>query len=117
MMIASPTAASAAATVIRKNTNAGPPAPYCCAKATKVRFTALSISSTHMNTMIALRRINTPNKPITKSAAEKKSASASMVFSTLFAQHHRADDRREQQDARDLESQEILVEERSRDRS
>src|SRR4029078_755535 len=117
MMIASPTAASAAATVIRKNTNAGPPAPYCCAKATKVRFTALSISSTHMNTMIALRRISTPNRPIRKSTPEKKSASPSMFVSALFPKHHRADDRREQQNARDLEREEVFVEKRRRDRS
>src|SRR4029079_700913 len=116
MMIASPTAASAAATVITKNTKTCPPAPYCCAKATKVRFTALSISSTHMNTMIALRRISTPNRPITKSTAEKKSASPSMFVSALFPKHHRADDRREQQNARDLEREEVFVEERRRDR-
>src|SRR5215467_7942046 len=105
MMIASPTAASAAATEITKNTNTSPPAPYCCAKAMKVRLTAFSISSTHMNTMIALRRINTPNRPMTKSTAEKKSASASTAFllPTLSAEHHGADDCREQQDARDLE--------------
>src|SRR6476620_10202382 len=117
MMIASPTAASAAATVITMNTNTCPPMPYWCAKAMKVRFTALSISSTHMNTMIALRRINTPNRPITKSTAEKKSASASIFFPTLFAKHDSADDRREQQDARDLEGEEVFVEERCGDRS
>src|SRR5262245_280847 len=116
MMIASPTAASAAATVITKNTNTCPPMPYCCAKAMKLRFTALSMSSTHMDTMIALRRINTPIRPITKSTAEKKSASASIFFPALFAEHHRADDRREQQDARDLEGEQVFVEERRGDR-
>src|SRR3954467_9019822 len=116
MMIAKPTAASAAATVMTKNTNTCPATPYCCANATKVRFTALSINSTHMNTMIALRRISTPNTPITNSKAEKKSASASIVFSTLFAEHYRADDRREKQNARHLEGEEVLVEERRGDR-
>src|SRR5215212_4384783 len=101
MMIASPTAASAAATVITKNTNTCPPAPYDCANATKVRLTAFSMSSTHMNTMIALRRTSTPNTPITKSTAEKNSASASMFFSALLAEDHGADDRGEQQHARD----------------
>src|SRR4029078_1735607 len=117
MMIASRTPASAAATVITKNTKTCPPAPYCCAKATKVRFTALSISSTHMNTMIALRRISTPNRPIRKSTPEKKSASPSMFVSALFPKNHRADDRREQQNARDLEREEVFVEKRRRDRS
>src|SRR6476619_6288814 len=116
MMIASPTAASAAATVITMNTNTCPPMPYCCAKATKVRFTALSISSTHMNTMIALRRINTPNRPITKSTAEKKRASASIIRSARLTQHDRTDQRREQQEAGNLEREEVFVEERRRDR-
>src|SRR5215510_5566018 len=109
MMIAKPTAASAAATVMTKKTNTCPAAPYACANATNVRFTALSISSTHMNTMIALRRINTPTTPITKRTAEKKSDSASMFLSwalpALFAEHDRADDRREQENARHLERQ------------
>src|SRR5207253_9775713 len=43
-MIASPTAASAAATVMTKKTMMYPLAPYSWAKATKVRFTPLSIS-------------------------------------------------------------------------
>src|SRR6185312_9137137 len=116
MMIASPTAASAAATVITKKTNTCPPTPYCCANATKLRFTALSINSTHMNTMIALRRINTPNTPITNSTAEKNSASASILFSALLTQQHRSDHRREQQHARDLESQQVFVEQRACDR-
>src|SRR5512132_2457333 len=115
MMIASPTAASAAATVITKNTNTCPAAPYACANATKVRFTALSISSTHMNTMIAFRRISTPNTPIANSAAEKKRASASIVFASLLAKHHGTDDRREQQDAGHLEREEVLVEQWPRD--
>src|SRR5690348_6477458 len=110
MMMARPTAASAAATVMTKNTNTCPAAPYACANATKVRFTALSISSTHMNTMIALRRISTPKTPIVNSTAEKKSASASIVLSALFAEEHRAHDRREQEHARHLERQEILIE-------
>src|SRR5579884_3048556 len=112
MMIARPTAASAAATVITKNTNTWPATPYACAKATNVRLTALSISSTHMNTMIALRRINTPNTPITNSTAEKNNASASILFSALLAKDHGADHRGEQEHARHLERQQILVEQR-----
>src|SRR5690348_3273732 len=112
MMMARPTAASAAATVMTKNTNTCPAAPYACANATKVRFTALSINSTHMNTMIAFRRINTPKTPIVNSTAEKNSASASIVLSALFAENHRADDRREKQDARHFEREQILIEER-----
>src|ERR1700750_2899871 len=119
MMIARPTAASAAATVITKKTNTCPATPYACANATKLRFTALSISSTHMNTMMALRRISTPNTPIANSTAEKNSASASILsprFAALFAEHHRTDHRGQQQDARHFEREEILVKERRGDR-
>src|SRR5690242_9682104 len=116
MMIASPTAASAAATVITKNTNTCPAAPYACANATKVRVTALSISSTHMNTMMALRRMRTPNTPITNSTAEKKSDSASKVFSALAAHDDGADDGREEQDAGDLEREQVVVEQWRGDR-
>src|SRR3954465_1843397 len=112
MMIARPTAASAAATVITKKTNPGPATPYACANATKLRFTALSISSMHMNTMIALRRISTPNTPIVNSTAEKKSASAGIVFASLPTQNHSAYDGGEQQHARHLEREEIFVEQR-----
>src|SRR5687767_11728799 len=78
------------------------------------RFTALSISSTHMKMMIALRRVRTPTTPITKRTAEKKSDSASIL--SPAAKHHRADDGREQENARQLERQQILGEERLRDR-
>src|SRR3954470_18468593 len=116
MMIARPTAASAAATVMTKNTNTCPPTPYACANATKLRLTALSISSTHMNTMMALRRISTPNTPITNSTAEKNSASASILFSPLLSEQHGANDGREQQHARYLEGQQVFVEQWTGDR-
>src|SRR5512133_3170904 len=118
MMIANPTAASAAATVITKNTNTCPPMPYACANATNVRLTAFSMSSTHMNTMIALRRIKTPNTPIVNSTAEKNSASASMLlpFSALFAEDDGTDHCREQQHARHLEGQQVFVEQRTGNR-
>lgn len=64
MMIANPTAASAAATAITKNTNSCPTDwPRKDEKATNVRFAEFNISSTDMNTIIALRRINTPVTP------------------------------------------------------
>src|SRR3954466_12649395 len=116
MMMASPTAASAAATVMTKKTNTCPATPYCWANAMKVRLTALSISSTHMKMMIAFRRVSTPTTPIVNSTAEKKSDSAS-IGTPLLADHHRADDRREQQHAGDLEGQQIGREERRRDRA
>jgi hypothetical protein len=44
--------------------------PLIRAKVTRLRFTALSISSMHMNTTIALRRSSTPTAPIENSAAD-----------------------------------------------
>ena len=38
--------------------------PVARAKVTRVRFTELSISSTHMNTTMALRRTSTPTAPM-----------------------------------------------------
>ena len=63
--IAKPTAASAAATVITKNTNTCPvTSPRNAEKATKVRLTEFSINSIDINTMIAFRRVTTPTAPI-----------------------------------------------------
>ena len=42
-------------------------APLIRAKLTRLRFTAFSMSSTHMNTTMALRRTSTPTAPIEKS--------------------------------------------------
>src|SRR3954470_13836921 len=106
MMIARPTAASAAATVMTKKTKTWPATPYVWANATKDRFTALSISSTHMKMMIAFRRVSTPTTPIANSTAEKKSDSASIGVSSS-GQRDRADDRRQQQYAGDLEREQI----------
>src|SRR5256885_17213873 len=76
------------------------------------RFTAFSISSTHMKMMIALRRVSTPTTPITNRTAEKKSASASIDVSPL-ADDHDADDCRQQQHAGDLEGQQAFAEQRT----
>src|SRR2546430_2177221 len=71
MMIPSPTAASAAATVITMKTKSWPvTSRKKLENATNVRFTALSISSMHMNIEITLRLIITPTTPIVNSTAE-----------------------------------------------
>src|SRR5215213_702786 len=114
MMIASPTAASAAATVITNTTKTCPVAPYTRENATKVRFTAFSISSTHMKIMIALRRVRTPTTPIVKSAAESASDSASTAVS-LAAEDYSARDSNQQQNARELEREQVFIEQRSGD--
>src|SRR5690349_16352206 len=80
-----------------------------------VRFTAFSISSTHMKMMIALRRVRTPTTPITKSAAESASDSASTRIPPS-PKHHRPRNRHEQENARQLEREQIFIEQRPRDR-
>src|SRR6185369_2239267 len=64
IMMASPTAASAAATIITKKTKIWP-FTWChwWAKVTNERFTALSISSIDMNMVIRLRLIKNPTIP------------------------------------------------------
>src|SRR5512147_360047 len=113
MMIASPTAASAAATVMTKITNTCPVSPYSLESATNDRLTALSMSSTHMKMMIALRRVSTPTTPIVNSTADSVSDSTSI--GPPLAEHHGAHDRGEQQHARELEGQQVLLEEWRRD--
>src|SRR5213594_1929826 len=71
MIIPKPTAASAAATVITMKTKSWPvTSRKKLENATNVRFTALSISSMHMNIEITLRLIITPTTPIVNSTAE-----------------------------------------------
>lgn len=75
MIIAKPIAASAAATVIIKNTNIWPLIlPKNEENATNTKFTEFSINSIHMKTIIALRLIKTPITPMenSKSARSKK---------------------------------------------
>src|SRR5438093_2639447 len=61
MMMASPTAASAAATTITKKTNTCPlSACQCAAKATNDKFTPLSINSMDMKMVIIFRLIRNP---------------------------------------------------------
>src|SRR6267142_7208900 len=71
MMIPKPTAASAAATVITIKTNNWPETSRKkLEKATKVRLTALSINSMHMNIEITFRLMSTPTTPMVNSTAE-----------------------------------------------
>src|SRR5579885_178197 len=64
MMMASPTAASAAATTMTKNTNTCPLRwCHCAAKATNDRFTPFSISSIDMKMVMMLRLIRNPITP------------------------------------------------------
>ncbi len=72
MIIARPTAASAAATAITKNTNNCPiELPRYDENVTKVKFAELSISSIDIKTIMAFLLIKTPTTPVVKSAALK----------------------------------------------
>jgi hypothetical protein len=70
MIIASPTAASAAATAMTKKTKICPLlSPKNEAKATKVKLTAFNINSIHIKIIIAFLLVRTPIIPIEKKAA------------------------------------------------
>ncbi len=70
-MIARPTTTSQAATTIVKKAITWPSRfPLIREKVTNERFAALSISSIHIKTTIALRRTTTPTAPIVKRSAE-----------------------------------------------
>jgi hypothetical protein len=71
-MIPSPTAASAAATATMKIAKTCP-AALCnwYEKVAMLMFTAFSINSIDISTMMMLRRTITPTRPIAKSAADR----------------------------------------------
>ena len=72
MTIARPIAASAAATVMTKNTMICPSAdPIARPKATNVRFTAFSMISIDSRIVMRLRRTKTPAVPMAKSTADR----------------------------------------------
>ena len=72
MMMARPTAASAAATTMTKKTKIWP-VTWChmWAKATKVRLTALSISSMDMKMVMTLRLMRNAATPMEKRMAAR----------------------------------------------
>lgn len=70
MIIANPTAASAAATVMTKKTKTCPSAdPNSREKATKAKLTAFSINSMDINMISIFRLTKTPKTPMVKSTA------------------------------------------------
>ena len=72
MIIANPTAASAAATAITKKTNICPAGfPMYEENVTKLRLAEFSINSIDMKTIIALRLVRTPTTPTTNMNALK----------------------------------------------
>ncbi|MNT88310.1 hypothetical protein D3C72_2288510 [compost metagenome] len=71
-MMAKPTATSAAAKAIMKNTKTCPEGSLLCTeKAVKSRLTAFNINSTDIKITIAFLRVNTPITPIVKIIALK----------------------------------------------
>src|ERR1700693_5659361 len=77
---------------------------------------AVSISSTHMKMMIAFRWMRTPMTPMMNSAAVSASDSAS-TGRPPSSQDDRASDRYEEKHARQLEREQIVLEQRRGDRS
>lgn len=87
IMIARPTAASAAATAITKNTNICPTEfPIKDEKVTKLKFAELSINSIDIKTMIAFLLVSTPATPTTniKALSIKKYSIGIFIYSNFF---------------------------------
>src|SRR5262245_36249511 len=114
MMMASPTAASAAATVITKKAKSWPSiAPAWRDAATEATLSALSITSMLIRITRAERRSSTPTSPITnRMALTSRTAPVWIMSVRLPADHEdRADHRHQQEQAGDLEGIEVVGEE------
>src|ERR1043166_2374192 len=114
MTSARPTAASAAATVITKNTMIWPSTLFRYRPAaTNVMFTALSMISIDSRIVITLRRRNTPAVPIEKRIPDKTRYSLSVTTLSLLPRTTRddegADHRDEDQDRRHFEREGVSV--------
>src|SRR5579862_1776735 len=127
----SPTAASAAATTITKKTNTWPcSCPYARPNATNARFTALSISSMDMNTVMMFRRTRKPTTPSPKrialSARKYEIGTTSSLLQTLadacaarplilsLRQHHRPEDGDQDQNRSQFERENKILEQQQR---
>src|ERR1039457_23787 len=117
-IIARPTAASAAATTITKKLKM---CPFTCfnwyEKVMKLRFTALSISSMDMNTVITLRRSTKPETPSANSTALRiryqEMGTPVILLQLLSRQHHGAQNGDQNEDRHHLERQQKLREQRA----
>ena len=86
--MASPIAASAAATVIMKKTNIWPfKLPKYEEKETNTRFTELSINSMHIKTMIAFLLIRTPITPMEKSKNARTKKKLMLIYKNKIIKH------------------------------
>src|SRR5262249_5431777 len=108
---------AAATTKISKTSTAPAVESRRCAKVTRLRFTAFSMSSMHISMTSAMRRTTTPVRPVTNSATA--SASRMRSSSTTAPSHmndcERRDDGSDQQDRDQLEMQPVLVQESHRE--
>src|ERR1700746_3929669 len=108
MMMARPTAASAAATTMTKKTKICPSMRcHMWAKATKVRLTALSISSIDIKIVMTLRLMRKAQTPIEKSTAARMRYQAIGTMSLLLlpGEHDSAQNRNKDQDGGHLKRQ------------
>ena len=81
MMMASPIAASPAATAMTKTEKTWPVrSPSCLEKATRLMFTALSISSIDIRTVRRFRLTRTPTTPMVKRTNERPTKWARVII-------------------------------------
>src|SRR5665213_2892620 len=120
IMMPSPTAASAAASVMIKIANTCPSAePTSREKATRLMFTAFNINSMDIRMMITFRRVTTPMMPIVKSIMPRNkywligiiAIPASSNF--LLCHDNRADHGHQQQNRCDFKRKHIFGEQNS----
>src|SRR3990172_12897243 len=118
MRIASPTAASAAATVITMKANTDPVgSPRCDPTAMKATLTPLSMISTLIRMMRTFLRATTPTTPMPNRIPESsRYADGSIILPSpsdlLFRQRDGPDHRRQQEHRGDLEGKQVIGEQR-----
>ena len=119
MMIASPTAASAAATVITKKTNTCPADAVRLRERDEAQVHRVEHqldAHEHDDRVAADQHAEHADREQHRARRTAPQPACCPPLLALLAEHHRADDRGEQQDARHLERQQIFVEQRRRDR-
>src|SRR4051812_47837526 len=114
--MARPTPTSAAATAMMNSAKTAPVALCSCVpKATRLRFTALRMSSMDMSTITPFRRASTPYTPMANSAAARKRnwlRNIGLPSSVPPGQDDGADEGGEQHDRGDLEGDQVGAEDR-----
>src|SRR5581483_7657440 len=111
MTMARPTATSATVMAIVNTTNSSPTGSACShANAARLMFTAFSISSMPRRMPTALRRVRTPNNPITNTRAATTRYAKIEGILVLAGEVDRTEQRCDEQHAQELEGHRVGTE-------